>query len=166
MLHACSLLNTLELTYRLWKRCGLQILGVRTTRTRMGSLPDSSAMREESGTETIVRDPFNARHDVNETDWINGGVRNMRSSGQPDRSSERRRTREGHRNMKWAGSSGSEWQSLQEGSPGDEEVRLVLNLEASSSNPSHPTSILILKLHLLVALRSLMVIDQCLAGLP
>ena len=68
--------------------------------------------------------------------------------------------------MKWAGSSGSEWQSLQEGSPGDEEVRLVLNLEASSSNPSHPTSILILKLHLLVALRSLMVIDQCLAGLP
>ena len=31
MLLACSLLNALELTCRLWKRCGLQILGVRTT---------------------------------------------------------------------------------------------------------------------------------------
>ena len=72
----------------------------------------------------------------------------------------RRVERLGQNKMKWAGSSGAVWNSLQVGLLGAVPFILRRNLEASVSRPSQPTSILTRKLVLVVACRSCRVEDQ------
>ena len=74
--------------------------------------------------------------------------------------------RAGHLAMKWRGSSGSEWQSLQVGLLGWLRSFLHRKRLASASSPSHPTRRRMRKLFLRVAWVSWRVTVQCGAGLP
>ena len=87
-------------------------------------------------------------------------------SGVALRRRDRTGERAGHLAMKWRGSSGSEWQSLQVGLLGWLRSFLHRKRLASASSPSHPTRRRMRKLFLRVAWVSWRVTVQCGAGLP